>query len=62
MTTNYEKIKEANIETMACMLSQLARYVLSLVHKRLYDVENDFSEMDLEITRDFYKWLIQECE
>ena len=62
MTTNYDKIKEANIETMACMLSQLARYVLSLVRKRLYGVENDFSEMDLVITRDFYKWLEQECK
>lgn len=61
MTTNYERIKDANIETMACMLSQLAKYVLSLVHKRLYDVEHDFSEKDLEITRDFYKWLLSEA-
>lgn len=62
MTTNYEKMKILSKENMALLLSQILRQFLSQLAEKMTGRKDNFEELDLEITRTFYKWLEQEYQ
>ena len=59
MTTNYERMKTLSKENMAVLLSHILRHFLSKLFKKMTGREDNLEELDLEITRTFYKWLEQ---
>lgn len=62
MTTNYEKMKILSKENMALLLSHILRQFLSQLAEKMTGRKDNFEELDLEITRTFYKWLEQEYQ
>lgn len=62
MTTNYEKMKILSKENLALLLSQILRQFLSQLAEKMTGRKDNFEELDLEITRTFYKWLEQEYQ